>query len=82
MFTGAAEATALACPPEWRGQPRGTGGVPIRVDAAILDDPVVDSHREWEQYPARRADWLPRNASAGPISRPGWSASTKTRLSA
>jgi len=30
--------------------------VPIRVDAAILDDPVVDSHREWEQYPARRAE--------------------------
>lgn len=31
-------------------------GVPIRVDAAILDDPVVDSHPEWEQYPARLAD--------------------------
>ena len=31
-------------------------GAPIRVDAAILDDPVVDSHPEWEQYPARRAD--------------------------
>ncbi len=26
---------------------------PIRVDAAILDDPVVDSHPEWEQYPGR-----------------------------
>ena len=31
-------------------------GAPIRVDAAILDDPVVDSHPEWEQYPARLAD--------------------------
>jgi bifunctional DNase/RNase len=31
-------------------------GVPIRVDAAILDDPVVDSHPEWEEYPARLAD--------------------------
>jgi uncharacterized protein len=31
-------------------------GMPIRVDSAILDDPVVDSHPEWEQYPARRAD--------------------------
>ncbi len=31
-------------------------GAPILVDAAILDDPVVDSHPEWEQYPARRAD--------------------------
>ena len=31
-------------------------GVPIRVDAAILDDPVVDSHPEWEKYPARLAD--------------------------
>ena len=30
--------------------------VPIRVDAAILDDPVVDSHPEWEEYPARLAD--------------------------
>jgi hypothetical protein len=30
--------------------------VPIRVDAAILDDPVVDSHPEWEQYPARLTD--------------------------
>ena len=25
-------------------------------DAAILDDPVVDSHPEWEEYPARLAD--------------------------
>jgi len=24
--------------------------------AAILDDPVVDSHPEWERYPARLAD--------------------------
>jgi len=31
-------------------------GAPIRVDAAILDDPVVDSHPEWEEYPARLAD--------------------------
>ena len=31
-------------------------GAPILVDAAILDDPVVDSHPEWEQYPARLAD--------------------------
>lgn len=31
-------------------------GAPIRVAAAILDDPVVDSHPEWEEYPARRAD--------------------------
>jgi hypothetical protein len=31
-------------------------GARIRVDAAILDDPVVDSHPEWEQYPARLAD--------------------------
>jgi len=31
-------------------------GAPIRVDAAILDDPVVDSHPEWEQYPVRLAD--------------------------
>jgi len=31
-------------------------GALIRVDAAILDDPVVDSHPEWEQYPARLAD--------------------------
>ena len=31
-------------------------GVPIRVDAAILDDPVVDSHPEWAEYPARLAD--------------------------
>jgi bifunctional DNase/RNase len=31
-------------------------GVPIRIDAAILDDPVVDSHPEWAEYPARLAD--------------------------
>lgn len=31
-------------------------GAPIRVDAAVLDDPVVDSHPEWEEYPARLAD--------------------------
>lgn len=31
-------------------------GVPIRVNAAILDDPVVDSHPEWEEYPTRLAD--------------------------
>ena len=31
-------------------------GAPIRVDAAILDDPVVDSHPEWEEYPPRLAD--------------------------
>ena len=31
-------------------------GAPIRVDAAILDDPVVDSHPEWVEYPARLAD--------------------------
>ena len=31
-------------------------GVPIRVDAAILDDPVLDSHPEWKLYPARLAD--------------------------
>jgi bifunctional DNase/RNase len=31
-------------------------GAPILVDAAILDDPVVDSHPEWERYPARLAD--------------------------
>jgi hypothetical protein len=31
-------------------------GAPIWVDAAILDDPVVDSYPSWEQYPARLAD--------------------------
>jgi RNA polymerase sigma factor (sigma-70 family) len=31
-------------------------GAPVRVDAAILGNPEVDRHTEWEQYPARVAD--------------------------
>ena len=31
-------------------------GVPIRVAATILDDPIVDSHPEWEEYPSRSSD--------------------------
>jgi bifunctional DNase/RNase len=31
-------------------------GAPIRVDAAILGNPDVDCHPEWEQYPARVPD--------------------------
>ena len=31
-------------------------GAPVRVDAAVLDDPEVDRHPEWEQFPARVAD--------------------------
>ena len=31
-------------------------GAPVRVDAAVLSDPEVDRHPEWEQYPARVQD--------------------------
>jgi bifunctional DNase/RNase len=31
-------------------------GAPIRVDAAVLSDPEIDRHAEWEQYPARVPD--------------------------
>ncbi len=31
-------------------------GAPVRVDAAVLGDPEVDAHLEWEQYPARMLD--------------------------
>jgi RNA polymerase sigma factor (sigma-70 family) len=31
-------------------------GAPVRVDAAVLDNPEVDSHLGWEQYPARWQD--------------------------
>ena len=31
-------------------------GAPVRVDAAVLSDPEVDAHPEWEQYPARMPD--------------------------
>lgn len=31
-------------------------GAPVRVDAAILSNPEVDRHTEWEQYPARVPD--------------------------
>ena len=48
-------------------------GAPVRVDAAILSNPEVDRHPEWEQYPVRwrdlaaeerqrRADALARHA--------------------
>ena len=81
MYTGSAEAVALACSLDAGEMPRPRAnqlaanllaaagsrlaevritrlaeGAPIRVDAAILDDPVVDSHPEWEEYPARLAD--------------------------
>jgi len=52
-YTGSAEAIALACCLDAGEMP---GPRIYRVDAAILDDPVVDSHPEWEQYPARLAD--------------------------
>lgn len=31
-------------------------GAPVRVDAAILTNPEVDRHPDWEQYPARSRD--------------------------
>jgi len=31
-------------------------GAPVRVDAAVLGDPAVDCHPEWEGYPARLPD--------------------------
>jgi RNA polymerase sigma factor (sigma-70 family) len=31
-------------------------GAPVRVDAAVLDNPEVDCHTEWEQYSARWRD--------------------------
>jgi RNA polymerase sigma factor (sigma-70 family) len=31
-------------------------GAPVRVDAAVLSDPEVDRHFDWEQYPARGPD--------------------------
>src|SRR5579863_8273464 len=31
-------------------------GAPVRVNAAVLSDPEVDAHPEWEQYPARIPD--------------------------
>jgi uncharacterized protein len=31
-------------------------GAPVRVDAAVLSDPQVDAHPEWEQYQARMPD--------------------------
>jgi bifunctional DNase/RNase len=31
-------------------------GAPVRVDAAILSNPEVDRHTEWERYPARVPD--------------------------
>jgi bifunctional DNase/RNase len=31
-------------------------GAPVRVNAAVLSDPQVDAHPEWEQYPARMPD--------------------------
>jgi RNA polymerase sigma factor (sigma-70 family) len=31
-------------------------GAPVRVDAAVLSNPEVDRHPEWEQYPARMPD--------------------------
>jgi RNA polymerase sigma factor (sigma-70 family) len=31
-------------------------GAPVRVDAAVLSNPEVDRHPEWEQYPARRRE--------------------------
>jgi bifunctional DNase/RNase len=31
-------------------------GVPVRVDDAVLSDPEVDNHPEWERYPVRLAD--------------------------
>jgi RNA polymerase sigma factor (sigma-70 family) len=31
-------------------------GAPVRIDAGVLSNPEVDSHPEWEQYPARLAD--------------------------
>ena len=31
-------------------------GAPVRVDAAVLSDPEVDRHTEWEQYSARGPD--------------------------
>jgi RNA polymerase sigma factor (sigma-70 family) len=31
-------------------------GAPVRVDAAVLSDPQVDAHPEWERYPARIPD--------------------------
>ena len=30
-------------------------GAPVRVDAAVLSNPEVDSHFDWEQYPG----WVP-----------------------
>jgi bifunctional DNase/RNase len=31
-------------------------GARVRVDAAVLSDPEVDAHPEWERYPARTPD--------------------------
>jgi bifunctional DNase/RNase len=31
-------------------------GAPVRVDAAVLSNPEVDGHFDWEQYPARVPD--------------------------
>ena len=31
-------------------------GAPVRVDAAVLSDPEVNPHTDWEQYPARVPD--------------------------
>ena len=31
-------------------------GAPVRVNAAVLGDPQVDAHPEWERYPARIPD--------------------------
>ena len=31
-------------------------GAPVRVDAAVLSNPEVDCHFDWEQYPARVPD--------------------------
>ncbi len=31
-------------------------GAPVRVDAAVLSNPEVDCHPEWEQYPVRWRD--------------------------
>ncbi len=31
-------------------------GAPVRVNAAVLSDPQVEAHLEWERYPARIPD--------------------------
>jgi RNA polymerase sigma factor (sigma-70 family) len=47
-------------------------GAPVRVDAAVLGDPEVDAHPEWEQYPARIPDLAAeeRQRRAGFLARP------------